>query len=287
MTNQRTDNFHLNVGHENQRQYRPIDARRDETVNTVGTTFRSEHTHSEQRISPHRQTVYDDADLPPYGAKGKRNSRMKSVDDKATVRRTPTSFYPETSSNPRDLGQRPMWNYKNPRHREYVPNSKKDPHYEKRQRMKHFEQGNFDRIDDVQKKTCYNRWNSDSELQQHHKKCVPNNRVRSTASKPSGFGHPKDESILNLLKRQNQQQDLYAHRKASSMPGRQDDDRHSDRTSSLDKYENHQTNDEPPHSYSPVSRSRDSSPQKQMPEVRLAERKTTTTEFGNRCLDDE
>jgi len=264
MTNQRTDNLHLPVGYENQRHYRPVDARRDETVNTVGTTFRSEHTQSEQRMSPYKQTVYDDNDLPPYGSKGKRNSRMKSVDDKTNIRRTPTSFYPETSSNPRELNQRPLWNYRNAKQREYVPNSKKDPHYETRQRMKHFQQGDFDRIDDVQKKTCYNRWNSDSELQQHQKKPMPNNRIRSTASKPTGFGHQKDESILNLLKRQNQQQDHHGQRKASSVPIRHDDDRHSDRTSSLDKYENHPSNDEHPQSYSPVSRSRDSSPQKQI-----------------------
>ncbi|CAF4721849.1 unnamed protein product, partial [Rotaria magnacalcarata] len=34
-----------------------------------------------------------------------------------------------------DLVHRPLWNYQNPEHREYVPNSRRDPHYDKRPRQ--------------------------------------------------------------------------------------------------------------------------------------------------------
>ncbi|CAF4589657.1 unnamed protein product, partial [Rotaria magnacalcarata] len=60
-----------------------------------------------------------------------------------------------------DLVHRPLWNYQNPEHREYVPNSRRDPHYDKRPRQRNVEQENFERTDDVQKRTAYNRWNSD------------------------------------------------------------------------------------------------------------------------------
>jgi hypothetical protein len=39
-TNNKMDPLHLNVGIDRQHPYRPLDARRDEAVNTVDTTFR-------------------------------------------------------------------------------------------------------------------------------------------------------------------------------------------------------------------------------------------------------
>ena len=174
---------------------------------------------------------------------------------------------------PVDSNNRPLWNYKNAAQREYVPNSKRDPHYEKRQRLKHFEQGNFDRIDDVQKKTCYNRWNSDSELQQRQKKSVPSNRVRSTASKPSGSGGNKDESILNLLKGRNRPQENFAYPKTPANQTRADDDYPANRESSLERYENRPSYAQADEGrdtvkdYSPRSHSRNSSPHKELTEV--------------------
>jgi hypothetical protein len=174
---------------------------------------------------------------------------------------------------PVDAQNRPLWNYKNTEHREYVSNSKRDPHYEKRQRLKHFEQGNFDRIDDVQKKTCYNRWNSDSELQQN-KKQLPTNRVRSTISKTTSYGNHKDESIMNLLKVQNrQQQESFGTRKPTSNHNKRDEEFNSNRPSAFDKYENYapytRTDDvlEPEKVYTPASQSRETSPQRQATEV--------------------
>ena len=170
---------------------------------------------------------------------------------------------------PVDINNRPLWNYRNPEHRAYVPNSKRDPHYEKRQRLKHFEQGNFDRIDDVQKKVCYNRWNSDSELQQQ-KKPIPTSRIRSTMSKGTSHGHHKDESIMNLLKMQHkQQQEAFGARKSVLNHPKVDDDYPTNRESSLDKYENyHQDEEFERKNANPLeSRSRDRSPPRQTEEV--------------------
>ena len=214
---------------------------------------------------------------------------MRSLDDHQLSRRTSTTTYhsnpnddrtvsqiSESRSNqpPLDVHQRPLWNYKNPQHREYVPNSKRDPHYEKRQRLKHFEQGNFDRIDDVQKKTCYNRWNSDSEIQQQQKKPIPTNRVRSTMSKATSFGNHKDESILNLLKMQHkQQQEALGTRKSALNHPRTDEDIHSNHESAFDKYESYVPYTRTDEAldfgkvHSPNSRSRETTPQRQSIEV--------------------
>jgi hypothetical protein len=209
---------------------------------------------------------------------------MHSLDDNHQSRRTSITTYSNPNDDrtvsqissqrsnhgPIDINHRPLWNYKNPEHREYIPNSKRDPHYERRQRIKHFEQGNFDQIDDVQKKICYNRWNSDSELQQ--KKRIPTNRIRSTASKPTIYGDHKDESIMNLLKMQNkqqQQQEAFGRRKSALNHIKTDDEFNLNRESPLDKYENdvpHTRTDEvtdPPKFYSPV----ETSSQKQLTEV--------------------
>ena len=207
---------------------------------------------------------------------------MRSLEDNhSTQRRSSTTTYQSnphddgtlsqmsSQRGPTDIQHRPLWNYGNPAHREYVPNSKRDPHYEKRQRLKHFEQGNFDRIDDVQKKTCYNRWNSDSEIQQQ-KKQVPTNRVRSTLSKPSTYGNHKDESIMNLLKGQNKQQDAFGIRKPSSNQFKTEEDYNTNRDSTLDNYVPYTRTDQvldPARVYSPESRSNETSPQKQTTEV--------------------
>ena len=261
--------------------------------------------HSDHGASPSRPPhgyAYEDSDLPPHAPSyrhqkthlnrpEKRNSRMRSFEDNSQARRTSTTTYqsnnqpdgmvsqmsgPRANQGPVDSHNRPLWNYKNAAHREYVPNSKRDPHYEKRQRLKHFEQGNLDRIDDVQKKTCYNRWNSDSELQQRQKQTVPGNRVRSTISKPTGFGSNKDESILNLLKGRNRPQENFSYPKTPSNQmrgGGGDDDYPANRESSLEKYEDRPsyTHADDGHDtvkdYSPRSRSRDSSAHKQSTEV--------------------
>jgi hypothetical protein len=270
-------------------------------------SYFSDHgAQTESRMAPNRQTIpytYEESDLPPQvpnhhfrnsgyrnipNQPGKKNPRMHSLDDNhPPQRRTSVTTYHSNPNDdgtlsqmssqrsqhgPVDIQHRPLWNYKNPAHREYVPNSKRDPHYEKRQRLKHFEQGNFDRIDDVQKKTCYNRWNSDSELQQ--KKQIPTNRVRSTLSKPTTNGHHKDESIMNLLKMQNkQQQESFGTRKPSSNHFKTDEDYNTNRESSLDKYDNYvpytRTDEalEQSRVYSPIPQSREPSPHNQSTEV--------------------
>jgi len=210
---------------------------------------------------------------------------MHSLDDNQPGRRTSTTTYhsnpnddgtisqisnQRSNHGPVDINHRPLWNYRNPGHREYIPNSKRDPHYERRQRLKHFEQGNFDQIDDVQKKICYNRWNSDSELQQY-KKQVPTNRVRSTISKTTTNGNHKDESIMNLLKMQNKHQhEAFGTRKSALNHTKADDEFNANHESSLDKYENqvpYTQTDEIVDPTTPVSRSRETSPYKQLTEV--------------------
>ncbi len=269
--------------------------------------FSDHSVQTDLRIPPHRQAApyaYEDSDLPPQNPNhhyrnsgyrnipnqpGKKNPRMRSFDDTNPSRRTSTTTYHSNSNDdgtisqishqrntqgPTDKHHRPLWNYKNPEHREYVSNSKRDPHYERRQRLKHFEQGNFDRIDDVQKKTCYNRWNSDSELQQQRKP-IPTNRVHSTISKATNYGNHKDESIMNLLKMQNrhQQQEGLTTRKSAVNHFKSEEDLNSHRDSELDKYESYipyTRTDEVPDTekvYTPVSRSRETSPYKPSTEV--------------------
>jgi hypothetical protein len=209
---------------------------------------------------------------------------VRPFDDNQQSRRTSTTTHhsnlnddraiSQISQPPMDIHHRPLWNYRNSQHREYVPNSKRDPHYEKRQRLKHFEQGNFDRIDDVQKRTCYNRWNSDSEIQQQKKKPIPTHRVRSTISKMTTNGNYKDESIMNLLKMQHkQQQETLGTKKSALNYQKTDEDFQTNRESPLDKYENdapYTRTDEEFDSgkvYPSESRSRDISPHKQSEEV--------------------
>lgn len=263
----------------------------------------SDHSiQADSRIPPQRQAApytYEEADLPPQTANphyhnsgyrpipnqpGKKNPRTRPTDDNHLSRRTSSTTQHSNFNNdgtisqisnqrsnygPVDIQNRPLWNYNNPEHRTYVPNSKRDPHYEKRQRLKHFEQGNFDRIDDVQKRTCYNRWNSDSELQQQ-KKQVSNNRIRSTMSKGTSYGNHKDESIMNLLKMQNkiQQQDPFTARKSVLNHMRTDDDYNTNHESAFDGYDNdipYTQTDEIHQPSKPYSR--ETSPQKETIEV--------------------
>ncbi|CAF2658289.1 unnamed protein product [Rotaria sp. Silwood2] len=319
--NNKVEPLHLNVAIDRQQAYRPKDARRDEAVNTVDSTFRSDHSvQTDFRALPNRQTnpyAYEESDLPPQvpnhhyrnsgyrnipNQPGKKNARMRSLDDNYSSRQTSTIYQTNStddgtisqmsnqrsSHGPSDVHHRPLWNYRNPEHREYIPNSKRDPHYEKRQRLKHFEQGNFDRIDDVQKKTCYNRWNSDSELQQQQKRSIPTNRIRSTASKTSTYGNHKDESIMNLLKVQNKyQQETFGTRKPSSIHTKTDEDFNSNRGSSLDKYESyipHTRNDEiidRNKINSPSSQSRETSPHKELIETNTNDNYHQQREWDN------
>ncbi|CAF1002790.1 unnamed protein product [Adineta steineri] len=250
------DASHLNVGSNQQQAYRQIDARRDEAVNTVDATFRSDHgIQTDLRIPPNRRMPsngYDDSDLPPQAPNHNRNkkpTRVNSVDDN---RQTPGSNSNNVgrksqmngnrpNSDAIDTQQRPIWNYNKEKRGEYVPNSKRDPNYETRQRLKQLQLGNYDCVDDVQKKTCYNRWNSDGDIQQ--KKQGQMNRTRSTVPKTTSYGNHKDESIMNLLKGQNkqqsQQQEAYGTKYPSSNHTKTDDDYNSNRVSSLDRYDNY------------------------------------------------
>lgn len=234
--------------------------------------FSDHNGHTDFRAPSRRQApsrIYEEPDLPselpnPHyqnsgyrsipNQPGKNNPRMRPYDDNHVSRRTSTSTYHSNPNDdrttsqisharshqpPMEIHQRPLWNYNNPQHREYVPNSKRDPHYEKRQRLKHFEQGNYDRIDDVQKKTCYNRWNSDSELQNQQRKPIPTNRIRSTVSKATSYGNHKDESIMNLLKMQQKQQQTFGSRKSAVSHTKADEETNSNHESSVDKYDNY------------------------------------------------
>jgi hypothetical protein len=223
--------------------------------------------------------AYEDSDLPPNhhyrNQPGKKTVRMRSLDDNQLPPRTnagaPSQMNSHrTNQSPTDIQHRPLWNYKNHKRAEYIPNSKRDPNYEKRQRLKQIELGNYDRVDDVQKKTCYNRWNSDSEIQQ--KKQQPMNRTRSTMSKATGFGNHKDESIMNLLKGQNKQPEVYGTRYPPSNHTKPDNEYNSNQPASVDRYENDVPYTRPDEGFDPTkiySQSIETSSHKQIPEVCL------------------
>jgi hypothetical protein len=236
--------------------------------------------------------AYEDSDLPPQAPNhhyrnptnqpGKKTVRMRSLDDnQLPPRHTSTTNHGapsqmnshRTNQSPTDIQHRPLWNYNNHKRAEYIPNSKRDPNYEKRQRLKQIELGNYDRVDDVQKKTCYNRWNSDSEIQQQQKKQQhPMNRTRSTMSKATGFGNHKDESIMNLLKGQNKQPEVYGTRYPPSNHTKPDNEYNSNQISSVDRYENDVPYSRPDEGYDPTklySQAIETPSYKQMPEVCL------------------
>ncbi|CAF0869001.1 unnamed protein product [Didymodactylos carnosus] len=254
--------------------------KRDEAVNTIDSSFRSDNSsQTDIRMPPNKQVFPSDeneSDLPPQVPKNlshyprnKKSVRIKSLDDEReqeqqqypfnTNYRSPTSFRASENENntvdlsspfsTHDLVHRPKWNYQNPAYRQYIPNSKRDPFYEKRQRIKHFENGNYENIDDVQKRTCYNRWNSDSELVNQQRKTnqqpyQSQTRTRSTLTRNNNQ-KDKGESIMNLLKSSGvskhhpyQHQQTQQHDAFSTGDKNNNDDLDYDNIS-LDKYENH------------------------------------------------
>ncbi|CAF4526191.1 unnamed protein product [Rotaria socialis] len=236
---------------------------------------------------PHKQMfsfTREESDLPPQipnhllrnGKQNKKNVRIRSLEDTQRQRR-PSISTTHSSHNTIDDGvgsqigthrsnygtidlvHRPLWNYQNPEHREYVTNSRRDPHYDKRPRQRNAEQENFDRTDDVQKRTAYNRWNSDSELQQQQqqqqrkeRKFTPSNRTRPTALKQSNIN--KNEPIP----RAKPPHEAFLVKKT-------DDESSYINISSLDKYEHFipytRTDDvlDPSKAFSPIPPSRETS----------------------------
>jgi hypothetical protein len=196
----------------------------------------------------------------------KKNVRIRSLEDHQRQQHSHSNqsihddSIPSHRSNygaPFDLRYRPLWNYQNPEHREYIPNSKRDPFYEKRQRS----QGNINRSNDRQKKTTYNRWNSDSEIQHERKdrKINTTNRTRSTGTK---YNNQKDESFSNLVKEQKPKPDAFVITNT-------DEQSNFNNISSLDKYEHFtpyiRTDEilDPAKAFSPVPQSREASAHKQ------------------------
>ena len=245
-------------------------------------------------MGPHKQLfsfTREESDLPPQvpnhllrnSKTNKKNVRIRSLEDNQRQRRSSmttshsnnnttddgtTSQLGTHRSNygPMDLAHRPLWNYQNPEHREYIPNSKRDPHYEKRQRQKKIEQGNLILVDDIPKKATYNRWNSDSELQrkQKEKPLDANNRTRSTILKSNP---QKNESRIPVSKEKLQQEEFLIKNINNEAT--------FNTISSLDKYEHFvpytRTDDilDPSKAFSPIPPSRETSAHTQQPEVRM------------------
>jgi hypothetical protein len=228
-------------------------------------------------MNPHKQMfsfTREESDLPPQvpnhllrnSKQNKKNVRIRSLEDHQRQRQSHSnqithddSATSHRSNNPTfDLVHRPLWNYQNPAHREYIPNSKRDPYHDKRQRN----QGNSNRIDDVQKKReNYNRWNSDSEIQ-HEQKENKLNSVHRSRSSGLKTNNQKDESINNLLKGQKPKQDVF-------LITNTDEQSNYNTISSLDKYENFtpyiRTDEilDPAKAFSPVPQSREASAHRQ------------------------
>jgi hypothetical protein len=229
---------------------------------------------------PHKQMfsyIREESDLPPQvpnhllrnskNPNGKKNVRIRSVEDTHRQRRTSISTTHNDDGatsqmgtnrsqyGPSDLVHRPLWNYHNPQHREYVPNSKRDPHYDKHQR-----QEDSTRNDDVKKKktTIYHRGNSDTELQQD-RKFNTTNRTRTTVLKH------KEERIVDLPKGQT--------KKEAFVITKPNDESSYNNISSLDKYEHFtpyiRTDEvlDPAKAYSPIPQSRETSAHKQRSDV--------------------
>lgn len=257
--------------------------------------FSDNSAQTDLRMPPHKQMFSynrEESDLPPQvpnhllrcSKQNKKNVRIRSLEDHQRQRRSSISTSQSNNrtqddsaasqlgthrSNygPLDVLHRPLWNYQNPQHREYVPNSKRDPHYDKRNRHKQVEQENTNRIDNVQKKTAYNRWNSDSEIQQE-KKSNTTHRSRATVLK---HHQNKDESIYNLHKEQKSKQEAFIITKT-------DDETNFKNISSFDKYENFtpyiRTDEvlDPSKAFSPVPQSRETSAHKQRVGISLIEK---------------
>jgi hypothetical protein len=223
-------------------------------------------------MNPHKQMfsfTREESDLPPQvpnhllrnSKQNKKNVRIRSLEDHQRQRQSHSnqsthddSAVSQRSNNPTfDLLHRPLWNYQNPAHREYIPNSKRDPHYDKRQRN----EGDSNRTDDIQKKKNYNRWNSDSEIQ-HQQKEKKFNSVHRSRSSGLKQNNQKDESISNLSKVQKPKEDTFLITNTNEQSN-------YNTLSSLDKYENFtpyiRTDEilDPAKAFSPVPQSRETS----------------------------
>ena len=224
------------------------------------------------RMLTHKQMfnfAREESDLPPQipshllrdGRIQKKAVRIRSLEDPQRQRQAQSQAQPKpttrddgavsqrSSQAPLDLVHRPLWNYQNPKHREYVPNSKRDPHYDKRQ---HHSQERSRRPDDIPKKTTNNRWNNDSQLQPKEKKInPPNPTTRVTTIKQI---QPREETIGNLLKTHKPRQEVFV-----------DDESSFNNISSLDKYDHFtpyiRTDEvlDPAKAFSPVPQSREPS----------------------------
>ena len=225
----------------------------------------SEHSvQTDIRMPPHRQLfsfTREESDLPPQipdhllknPRSTKKNVRIRSLEDPQRQRQSHSHASirddgapsQRSTTGPVDLVHRPLWNYQNPRQREYVPNSKRDPHYKERP----------SRIDEEPKKTSYNRWNSDGQLQrqQNEKKFNPNNRTHSM-----GVVKPKEQPIGNSHRVQKPRQDAF-------IATRKDEQSSFSNISLLDRYEHFtpyiRTDEvlDPARAFSPVPQSRDTS----------------------------
>ena len=222
-------------------------------------------------MPPHRQMFSfdrEESDLPPQipnhllrnGKGNKKNVRIRSLEDQQ--RRRPSNSTQTTRDDntpsqrsthpPIDLLHRPLWNYQNPKHREYVPNSKRDPFYDKRHRQ---QETSNQRNETTKKSSSYNRWNSDSELQheQREKKVNLINRTRSTGI------IKQNEPTRNVFKEHKPRQEAFVISKTD------DDQSNFHPISSLDKYEHFtpyiRTDEvlDPAKAFSPVPTSRETS----------------------------
>ncbi|UJR09115.1 hypothetical protein I4U23_013362 [Adineta vaga] len=274
--------LHLNTVNEYQQSYRTTDIRRDEAVNTIDSTFRSDNgVQTDLRMIPQNRMFHytrEESDLPPQVPnhlirdvkQNKKNVRIRSNEDNQRQRRSSVTTT-HSNNNSRDenthrnqygvhdLVHRPLWNYQNGAHREYVPNSKRDPNYEKRQHTKQptNERPTVDHNDATRKRAAYNRWNSDSELQHQRKetKVTTNNQPRSIISKHNQQQSQKHD--VDSSKGQNKE-------KTFVMPNT-DGEPTFRNMSSLDKYEHfipYTRSDEildPARAFSPLPQSRESS----------------------------
>lgn len=227
-------------------------------------------------MSTHKQLfafTREESDLPPQipshllrdNRTTKKNVRIRSLEDPQRQRQAQTQSKPTTrddgavsqrsSQAPIDLVHRPLWNYQNPNRREYVPNSKRDPNYDKR----YHSQDRPQRTEEIPKKATNNRWNSDSQLQQKERKLNLSNQSRSTNIKPPAPHPPqREENIGNLLKTHKPpRQDAFA-----------DEESNFHNISSLEKYEHFtpyiRTDEvlDPAKAFSPVPISREPSAQR-------------------------
>ncbi|CAF4172442.1 unnamed protein product [Adineta steineri] len=249
--------IHLNTVIEQQPSYRTNDTRRDEAVNTIDSTFRSDNgVQTDLRMVSHHQMfnyTREESDLPPQvpnhllheGKQNKKNVRIRSHEDNQRQRQsnnnntTPQANTQRNHYGPHDLLHRPLWNYQNGAHRQYVPNSKRDPNSDKRQKPN--------------ERTTYNRWNSDSELQHERKekKTVTTNQPRSNVSRQNQPQH------VNLPKGQPKEKTFVF--------SKNDDESNFNNVPSLDKYEHfipYTRTDEildPARAFSPLPQSREPS----------------------------